>query len=344
MKALFSIFALFLLLPAVALCQPRIALEHNGLVSMHVSLDSAYANAQNGDAIYFPGGTFNIGSKIIAKRLRIYGAGHYPDSSQVGGATVLNGNLSYITGSDTSMLSGVYLTGSLVIGTGTQDIVVKALFISRSSLGDVQLSYHPTVPNPNASVLLSENVLRSVVQCANVPAVLEKNIINGRVYALTNGVLKNNLFLTREHQGSCYCYGVLETAISCYFEGNVFQANNYILGASSSGNNFVNNIFAGDPGASILGTNNLVNVPRDSMFVNQPDWVFGYNRDYHLKPGLQLQYPAYNFSVIGLYGAAVPYKEGAVPANPHIRLFDVAPVTTPDGKLNIHIKVGAQDR
>jgi hypothetical protein len=46
---------------------------------------------------------------------------------------------------------------------------------------------------------------------------------------------------------------------------------------------------------------------------------------------------------IGLYGSVFPYKDGAVPINPHIQAKTIAPVTNSIGELNIDIKVAAQN-
>ena len=48
-------------------------------------------------------------------------------------------------------------------------------------------------------------------------------------------------------------------------------------------------------------------------------------------------------SQIGIYGGVYyPYKEGAVPSNPHIQLQNIAPSTT-NGLLNVQIKAVAQE-
>jgi len=39
-----------------------------------------------------------------------------------------------------------------------------------------------------------------------------------------------------------------------------------------------------------------------------------------------------------------PWKEGAVPSNPHFVIGNIAPQSDAEGKLNIEIKVTAQDR
>jgi len=46
----------------------------------------------------------------------------------------------------------------------------------------------------------------------------------------------------------------------------------------------------------------------------------------------------------GIYGGIFPYKEGAVPYNPHIQQKSISSVTDINGNINVNIKVVAQDK
>ncbi len=54
----------------------------------------AYNNANSGDTIYLPGGTFKF-SQDFKKQLTIYGAGFHQDTSQVTGVTYVNSNINF---------------------------------------------------------------------------------------------------------------------------------------------------------------------------------------------------------------------------------------------------------
>jgi len=47
---------------------------------------------------------------------------------------------------------------------------------------------------------------------------------------------------------------------------------------------------------------------------------------------------------VGIYGGLYPWKDGALPPNPHFQLIDVAPKVDAEGNLNVRIKVETQER
>ena len=47
---------------------------------------------------------------------------------------------------------------------------------------------------------------------------------------------------------------------------------------------------------------------------------------------------------IGIFGCPAPYKDGAVPFNPHINKALISGQTDKDGKLKVDIQVSAQTR
>ena len=47
---------------------------------------------------------------------------------------------------------------------------------------------------------------------------------------------------------------------------------------------------------------------------------------------------------VGIYGGLYPWKDGALPPNPHFLMIDVAPKVDADGNLNVRIKVETQER
>lgn len=90
--------------------QRLIAVDHSGTVTTFTRLDTALVHAVNGDNVYLPGGSFNIsGGLSITKKLYIYGAGHYPDSTTATGQTYITGGTLFIkSGADSGSLCGIY--------------------------------------------------------------------------------------------------------------------------------------------------------------------------------------------------------------------------------------------
>ena len=124
MKRLFT--SLFILLFAQAASAQLVALHSTSGVT-HYSGSSAFVNAENdalaGDTIYIPGGSFI--NTTIKKRLTIYGAGHYPDSTTATGITYLSGNLLLDNDADGTHIEGVRVSGQLqMIGDTVSDVTI----------------------------------------------------------------------------------------------------------------------------------------------------------------------------------------------------------------------------
>ena len=94
-------------------------------------------------------------------------------------------------------------------------------------------------------------------------------------------------------------------------------------------------------GTSFTALNNYTNIPQANIFVNQTGTTFNYTHDYHLQA--PTTYLGTDGTQVGIYGGTFPYKEGAVPLNPHIQLKNIAPTTDANGDLQIQIQVKAQD-
>lgn len=86
------------------------------------------------------------------------------------------------------------------------------------------------------------------------------------------------------------------------------------------------------------------NVHPDSIFVNTKIENFQYTHDYHLRPNSKAKGVGLNGTDCGIYGGDNPYKEGAVPMNPHIWYKNIPNITDNQGKLNIKIGVTAQEK
>jgi hypothetical protein len=93
-------------------------------------------------------------------------------------------------------------------------------------------------------------------------------------------------------------------------------------------------------GAASTSIGNYTGIDRATIFVNQTGTPFDYSHNYHLQA--PTTYLGTDNSEVGIYGGTFPYKEGAVPGNPHIQIKNIAPTTDANGDLHIQIQVGAQ--
>lgn len=349
MKKIISItlFFLFGFLIKETSSQAYIALNRSGITKLYIRLDSAYYYAMNNDTIYIPGGSYNVGNFTINKKLTIFGAGHHQDSSIATGISYLIGNIIFQSGSDTSSITGIYLSGNIQLGSNATNQQVNQLNITRCNVENINLSYDGVSSTTSNSINIQENVIRGILSGGNATNVqVKQNFLNYVQYFNNTVLFCNNIFLA-------YGFSTLLTYVNaCTFNNNIFiyspgHWSYSLLHPNSSGNIFTRNLFITPqpfPQGTNLGYYNIDNQPLYSIFdtlVNPA--AFSYLSNYHLKSTCLGKNYGIDGKDLGIYGTSVPYEEGAIPKNPHIQGKIIAPYTDPSGGLNINIKVKAME-
>lgn len=324
--------------------QNLITVQRNGNPTFYTNLTDAMNGALSGDTIYLPGAIYNAPSTwTINKKLHIYGTGHYPDSTTATGITEYQGAVRFVTGADGSLFTGIKVTGSIYVGTNAVDQIVDGLTISRCNISSsIYLSYNGSSATTGQNFHLEENVLYAVYCGYATNVFIERNIITSYYtrYLSGNGIntVRNNIFLANNY--------IFDNCSNINVENNVFLCSSYnpvlFLQTSTLNNNlFVYNLTGL---GTNTGSNNYINQPQASIFVNQTGYSFNYTHDYHIKDTSPGNNGGIDGTDVGIYGTTTPYKEGAVPAHPHIRLQNISPTTDGAGNVNVNIQVGAQDR
>lgn len=297
----------------------------NGLIN-------AYNSANHGDTIYIPGGTFNSPS-TINKRLIIFGAGHYLDSSLVGGKTIINGNLTLSDSADNTYLEGFEVNGDINF-TANQSInyvsIIRCKFNGLSITGNIN-------PSNNLSFI---GCVFNGINLENAQNVLvSNNIIISSINNTNSNLICNNIIFQAGIYVGYYTYTAIN-GNNNVIKNNIFRIPNVVNG---QGNTLISNLSnAVDPnfGANAQAYNNMLNIADSLVFVNQTGNTFNYSHNYHLKsPNLYL---GDDNTQVGIYGGSFPYKEGAVPLNPHIRRKIIANQTNNNGELQIEVEASAQ--
>jgi hypothetical protein len=80
-----------------------------------------------------------------------------------------------------------------------------------------------------------------------------------------------------------------------------------------------------------------------NLYINVPVNKFDYSYDFHLAENSIARGAGIEGTDCGIYGGTNPYKEGAVPMNPHIQAISIPSTTDGEGKLHISVKVKAQN-
>lgn len=351
MKTALTILALALI--CVINAQSVFVVQNDVSSSAHQSLDSALHYAVDGDYIYLPGGSFNVGDVKLTKRVNIIGAGHYPDSTQATGATNFTGNIYFINGSGGSTLQGIYLNGDIFFGDSAHTGNVQNIYISRCNINRIFLTFNEsTTTNVGAAnVFVKDCVIRSNIRGAYAQNVtFENNIIAGVIGHFDGyASFRNNIF-QRYNTSTLNAFGYknIYYVDNCLFENNIFRqsgSNSSYFSYNSSGNTFNNNVFGTNSCIAPGVCNNCIfSVNFSSEFVNVPDVNnFHYTYNYHLSDTAQSKGAGLNGTDCGIYGGDNPYKEGAVPINPHIQFKNIPSATDSQGRLNIQVRVSAQD-
>jgi hypothetical protein len=309
--------------------QQKVALQSNGVTTIFggaAPFVDAYAAAVDGDTIYLPGVTLAVPSEIN-KKLAIFGAGHYPDSTTATNKTTLSGNLTIKEDADSLFLTGFELTGTITFYTNHQ---VTNVVISRCKLNNITFS--GTGATPCTNVTIKECVLSNINFSNATSCMVTNNILTGGITNGSGNAFYNNVFI--------YYVWKFQSITNCFIANNVFTNTSYLFSGCSS-NTFSNNIFTNTPSP---GTNTFVNNYNNvsgSVMVNQSGGSFSYTHDYHLTT--PASYPGTDSTQVGIYGGIFPYKTAAVPLNPHISSQTIPMATDVNGMLNININVNAQD-
>lgn len=335
MKKLSFILIALLFGVSYTTAQKSVALHSNGTTTIfggNSPLTDAYTAAVTGDTLYVSGGNF-VAPETIDKGLVIIGAGFDTDSTAVTGKTYIystsvnSGRI--VIGSNASNLymEGMQFQGGLV----KSDPNVTGFTFIRLKIGDIYFSNTGVIPT-NASIIqceISGNLdIQGVTHSLISNCILRERILNS-----DTNILKNNIITVSNG------FGTLGNCDANIFMNNIFSSTGLLSDGNCSYNNFQYNIFASmtpslQTGATDL--NNYKGIDMETVFV---DFA---GSDFHLLPDASTTYLGDDTTEVGLYGGVLPFKEGAVPVNPHIAFKSIRTTTDSNGFLNISFTVEAQ--
>lgn len=333
-----KITLLFIFLVVVftsATAQKTVALHSNGAITVfggNSPLTEAYTASVTGDTLYVSGGIF-AAPDTINKGLVIIGAGYDTDSTAVTGKTFITSSTinsgRIVLGSNASNLymEGMQFQGGLV----KTDPDITGFTLIRLKIAELVFSNAGIIPT-NASIIQCYIGNLTIEGVTN--SVISNCILRGAIIYSNTNIFKNNVIT----YGSGF--GILRTCNANTFMNNIFSTtNNVVSDGNCSYNNFQYNIFAHlTPILQTAATdlNNYKEIDMATVFVNEVA------SDFHLLPNASTTYLSDDGTQVGLYGGFLPFKDGAVPSNPHISYKAISTATGNNGALNISFKVNAQ--
>lgn len=356
-----NIFIAYLVFLTINLIQGQnlIAVQHNGKTLLTPNIDTAINKAQSGDTIYLPGGTFKPkGFEIrLSKKIFIFGTGINTDSSNSTMITYVDASILLMNGSSNSFLQGIYLTGGITFYDSVNSVIIRDLYIGSNGIqfnGSNNNRCFKTSPllafnNIFINCIITESCFGGFAQNNYfLNNIFLKNISN--FYSST---FKNNIFIQGYHM---FLY-----VENCHFSnniiidttGNTTFSGNYLCGSSyywSCYNTISFNLITKQSGIAGTGsgfgnllTNNYSELKLDSIFNIISIYPYSENKTYRLRQFSIGKNRGSDGTDIGIYGGSFPWHDGNIPFNPHIQTRFVAPITKPDGKLPVKIKVKAQN-
>ena len=318
-----------------------ITLHHEGnslLFKGSTAFAQAYEASQDGDTLYFSGGTF-FPPATLSKELTLFGAGHYQDSTEVTGKTFFNGTVKLSQTANNFYIEGISISGKFEIANNeaVTGVTIKRCFITNDIV----------IPGNKTNMSSNIDIIGSVFKGGNFENVenlfVSNSIIyNGRIVNSYENKFTNNIILYLD--GTSYYYVFTDCHNNNIFNNIICKANNYNNYFISGHDNVLrNNVFSHallNLGTNPILSDNIGEVDLEGLFVNQSGVNFDYSHDYHLQD--ETLYIGHDGKQVGIYGGIFPYKEGAVPKNPHIMEMNISDTTTEQGELPVKIKVSTQ--
>jgi hypothetical protein len=337
------------------------------------------AASANDTILIFPGA---IASGNITKKLFILGTGNWLDptatpkgnaNQQAFASVALGGGMSFLTGSDGSIVSGLYFAGNAVY-VGANNILIR-----RNRDLSVNLSYNPNaaanLPQTINNLQLLENYELTITYSYNIAGFTQTNlnVSNNLIETFTlnttlntyNGNISNNIWVydatnaagnggasTYSNTNGIYlgngAFLFQNNILVCYTNASAASNYNYFV-INDGGNTVFNyNIILQSYNNIGLGTGigNVV-VPIGNVAAIFEDFpAIGTNSAdgrYRLKagsPGLIANRPGSSADA-GIFGGTAPYKLSTLPSIPSIYSLSSPQGNNPTGST-IQINVSAK--
>ncbi|MCB9165735.1 MAG: hypothetical protein H6592_15070 [Flavobacteriales bacterium] len=328
-------------MPLMSTAQNKIAVQSGSTVTYfdQDELQAALDAAQNGDAVYLPGGTFN-GPFTLDRSIQLIGAGYFPDSSAATTPTTITSTFYLTSAVSGSYVSGINFTGSVHSPSGTY-ATITGLIVHRCYFqADFGAFNSFRFNDLSSNWVFSECVLRGLIASDARNVIVRNCVLETNIQYVRGGVIQNSVFL----YASVNVY-VINNCSNCIIQGNAFYGSNVMIsGTSASYASVSNNCFVdATPTFSWASfNNNTTGVSAAQLFVNYTNNGYEHTDDFHLAPGSPAIGVGPNGSDCGIYGGLSPWKEGGVPYNPHIQEQFIGTATNLQGELPVQIKVAAQ--
>lgn len=329
MKKLFSTIMVVLVATVASYAQTIAVVSSSGSTTMHQTLAEAISEAESGSVIYLPGGGFQLSDDTkITKKLTIMGVSHRTDTDNAEGATVIAGNIFFDEGSDGSALMGVFVSGTVHVGTGGKAVTN---FLMRYCNVNALIAHNSGC----SGMVINQCYLRNRSTFDNANPTIENCIVN-HLGLISGGTINHNIVRHRTYYyETCSMFSIYNSIIT----NNIFLDWWGVYG--NDNNTISNNCF----GNSEWGEESiLIGEGKEwkDVFKN-PDPGVTISADYHLISSIGKNAGS-DGKHIGIYldDNSTGFDDHALAPIPRIISKEISEQTDADGKLNIKITVKAK--
>jgi hypothetical protein len=344
-KQFFYAIIFFIGLSASAQQAPFMVCNASGSTCLpYNDLTSAYNAAAAGSYIYLPAGDFTLGV-WINKEIHFVGAGFDINASITTGITRISGDLILQGGgADGSSFEGFYLTGNFRNYYSMNNITLSYLNFNRTNgfYGGQGWTWN--------NCLVKNCVVREYLYFGDGPNYLGENnitmnsIVNS-FHSMNHSTIKN--CVVSLHNTTNYCFNDIKNSV---IKNNIIGGQGLNSAAANVSDNdlFLNNATTAASGELINGkpfcteVNNSYGITAADTFMTATAFTYDQTFDYHIKATSPAHNGADNGADMGIYGGSTPWKDGAIPSNPHIFFKNIANATDGSGNLPVQIKVSTQ--
>ncbi|TRX36370.1 hypothetical protein [Flavobacterium restrictum] len=344
-KQLLCALLLFIGLSASAQQAPFMVCNSAGTTcTPYTDLTTAYNAATAGDYLYLPAGDFTLGV-WINKEIHFIGAGFDINASITTGITRISGDIILQSGANGSSFEGFYLTGNFKNYGSLNAITFAYLNLNRTD------PYYEGQGWTWNNCVVKNSVVREYLYLGSGTSYLGENntIMNSIVnsfHSMNHSTVKN--CVVSIHNTTNYCFNNIKNSVvkNCIIGGQGLNAD-----AANVSDNilFLNNATEAASGQLINAkpfcteVNNSYGITATDTFVTATGYTYNQTFDYHIKATSAAHNGGDNGADIGIYGGSTPWKDGAIPSNPHIFFKNIASATDGSGNLPVQIKVSAQN-
>ena len=285
-----------------------------GIDADFTTAQAAHDGASVGDTLFFEGSMENYGELIVSKKLIIIGPGYFlekNENTQVSKLSAYLEHTSFMTGSDYSIITGMYILENYNINVLTDNIT-----ITRCKFGYIAIASDTKSAN---STIIS--------QCFIKDGGHQTFSLNG----VANNLVFNNCLIIK---GGFTPYPEDENHIiitNCYISCYVIVKGSYLA------NNIIKNTITGNVGNTEY--NNLTSINESNYFTKDSTSPDLYYKLLGTSPALNAGKDGKD---CGPSGGLNPYVLSGIPKGPHIYDATISTSANKEDGLDISIKIKTQ--